>query len=125
MEKKSNWKEFEAVLNRNNITKLYHFTDRDNLRSIIENGGLYSWADCEEKDIHIAKPGGDMTSRDLDRRDNLHHYVRTSFVKNHPMQYIAMNDGRISNPVLLEILYAKETEGLLGHDDYSFAFARI
>ena len=49
MEKKSNWQEYEQVLKEGKITKLYHFTDRENLESIIANGGLYSWADCEKK----------------------------------------------------------------------------
>ena len=103
MNKKSNWQEFQTVLEQNRITKLYHFTDFDNLESIIQNGGLYSWADCDEKGIKIAKPGGSSQSRSLDQRDRLEHYVRLSFAKDHPMQYVAMNDGRISNPVVLEI----------------------
>lgn len=69
----------------------------------MEQGGLYSWGDCEQKGINIAKPGGSDTSRSLDKRDNLQHYVRLSFCKQHPMQFVAMNDGRISNPVVLEI----------------------
>ena len=103
MKKKSNWQEFEQVLKDGRITKLYHFTDFDNLESIITNGGLYSWKDCEEKGIKIAKPGGSSQSRSLDSRDGLEHYVRLSFAYDHPMQYVAMNDGRISNPVVLEI----------------------
>ena len=103
MEKKSNWQEFEQVLKENRISKLYHFTDFDNLESIIEHGGLYSWADCNEKGIKIAKPGGSSQSRSLDQRDGLEHYVRLSFAKDHPMQFVAMNDGRISNPVVLEV----------------------
>ena len=103
MEKKQNWHEFEQVLKDNRITKLYHFTDFDNLESIIKHGGLYSWADCDEKGIKIAKPGGSSQSRSLDSRDRLEHYVRLSFAYDHPMQYVAMNDGRISNPVVLEI----------------------
>lgn len=63
MEKKTNWEEY--------ITKLYHFTDRENLESIINHGGLLSWADCEDKAIGIAKPGGGVLSRSLDRRDGL------------------------------------------------------
>lgn len=85
------------------ITKLYHFTDRDNLDLIIKNGGLYSWKDCEDKGIAIPRPGGSLTSHSLDARYNLEHYVRTSFVREHPMMYVAMNDGRIFNPVILEI----------------------
>lgn len=103
MELKSNYHEYKEILERNGIKKLYHFTDRDNLESIIQNGGLYSWADCENKSISIAKPGGSDTSRQLDSRDGLQNYVRVSFVRQHPMMYVAMKDGRISNPVILEI----------------------
>ena len=113
MEKKSNWQEFKAVLDEHNITKLYHFTDRDNLESIIKNGGLYSWMDCERKGIKIAKPGGGSLSRQLDSSRNLEDYVRVSFTTQHPMMYVAMKDGRISNPVILEIdpeiIYWKDT----------------
>ena len=103
MEKKSNWQEFKAVLDEHRITKLYHFTDRDNLESIIKNGGLYSWMDCERKGIKISKPGGSNASRQLDSSRNLEDYVRISFTTQHPMMYVAMKDGRISNPVILEI----------------------
>ena len=103
MNKKSNWQEFEQVLQEGRISKLYHFTDRDNLESIIKYGGLYSWKDCEEKGIQIPKPGSSGPSRSLDLRDGLEHYVRFSFTEDHPMKYVAMNEGRISNPVVLEI----------------------
>lgn len=55
MEKKTNWQEYKAILEQHGIKKLYHFTDRDNLESIIRNGGLYSWADCDSKGIKIEK----------------------------------------------------------------------
>lgn len=100
---KNNYDEFKKLIEQHHITTLYHFTDRENLESIIKNGGLYSWADCEQKGISISKPGGSMVSHDLDRRDNLQNFVRVSFVREHPMMYVAMNDGRISNPVVLEI----------------------
>jgi len=103
MQKKKNWKDFEQVFNENGINKLYHFTDRDNLESIIKNGGLYSWKDCEDKGITIVKPGGGDLSRSLDKRDGLEYYARLSFVPDHPMMFVAMDDGRISNPVVLEI----------------------
>ena len=103
MEKKSNWQEYKAVLDEQKIAKLYHFTDRDNLESIIKNGGLYSWMDCERKGIKIAKPGGGSLSRQLDSGRNLEDYVRVSFTTQHPMMFVAMKDGRISNPVVLEI----------------------
>lgn len=100
---KSNAQSYKDLLQQHGITTLYHFTDRDNLQSIIDHGGLHSWADCEVKNIHIPKPGGDMTSRSLDCRGNHQHYVRASFTRNHPMMYVAQKDGRISNPVILEI----------------------
>ena len=113
MDKKSNWQEFKAVLDEHRIVKLYHFTDRDNLESIIKNGGLYSWMDCERKGIKINKPGGSSVSRQLDSGRNLEDYVRVSFTTQHPMMYVAMKDGRISNPVILEIdpevIYWNET----------------
>ena len=99
MEKKINWQEFKAILDQQGIKKLYHFTDRDNLESIIKNGGLYSWMDCERKGIKIAKPGGGSTSRQLDSGRNLENYVRVSFTTQHPMMYVAMK----------EIIYWKDT----------------
>ena len=103
MEKKTNWEAFQTILSHNGITRLYHFTDRENLASIISNGGLYSWADCEAKHITIPKPGGGSLSRNLDTRARLQDYVRCSFVKEHPMKYVAMQEGRIDHPILLEI----------------------
>ena len=103
MAQKNNWQQYKDIIERNNIKCLYHFTDRENLESIISNGGLYSWADCKAKGIDIPKPGGSVQSRQLDTRDNLQNYVRVSFVTQHPMMYVAMNEGRISNPVILKI----------------------
>ena len=113
MDKKSNWQEFKVVMDEHRITKLYHFTDRDNLESIIKSGGLYSWMDCDRKGIKINKPGGSLESRQLDSSRKLENYVRVSFTTQHPMMYVAMRDGRISNPVILEIdpevIYWKDT----------------
>lgn len=106
MSKRSNWQDFEAVLRSHGITKLYHFTDRDNLASIIAAGGLYSWRDCEERGLQIPKPGGGgpgSLSWGLDARKGLERYVRVSFTREHPMMYVAMREERISNPVILEI----------------------
>ena len=60
MEKKENCTEFQNIVNSHNIKKLYHFTDFDNLESIIKHGGLYSWADCKAKGIDIPKPAAAM-----------------------------------------------------------------
>ena len=103
MEQKNNWIDYKTIIDNEKIDSLYHFTDRENLESIIQNGGLYSWADCEAKGIAIPKPGGSDTSRSLDCKAKLQNYVRVSFVEHHPMMYVAMNEGRISNPVILKI----------------------
>jgi hypothetical protein len=66
-------------------------------------GGLYSWDYMERKGFNIPKPGGDQLSRMLDQRYGLHNYVRTSFCSNHPMMYVARNQGRIDDPIILEI----------------------
>lgn len=114
MAQRNNYLSFKEILDAHGIKKLYHFTDRENLKSIIDNGGLYSWADCDVKGINISKPGGGDLSKSLDRRDNLQNYVRVSFTTEHPMMYVAMNDGRITNPVILEIdpevIYDSETK---------------
>lgn len=114
MAKRLNYLSFKEILDYHGIKKLYHFTDRENLKSIIENGGLYSWADCEAKGITIPRPGGGDLSRSLDSRGSLQNYVRASFTTEHPMMYVAMNEGRITNPVILEIdpevIYDSETK---------------
>ena len=103
---KQNWSLFKSILEQNQIKKLYHFTDRANLANIIKNGGLYSWHDCKVKGICIPKPGGggpNSLSWNLDQRKGLQNYVRVSFTSKHPMMYTAINDGRISDYVILEI----------------------
>jgi len=90
-------------LRRNGVKKLYHFTDRQNIQSIIRNGGLYSWDLCETSNLVISRPGGSALSRQLDCRKGLQRYVRLGFARDHPMMYTAIGDGRISDPVVLEI----------------------
>jgi hypothetical protein len=110
---KSDWQNFQTALQQNGINKLYHFTDKSNIASIKQNGGLYSWWYCSQNNITIPKSGADDVSKSLDMRYDLQDYVRLSFTKNHPMMYVAQKQGRISNPVILEIstgvVFLKET----------------
>jgi len=99
------WKLFNKHLQRKGIKHLYHFTDEANLNSIIENEGLFSWSSCNSQNIKIPKPGGSNLSRQLDERAGLENFVRLSFTPDHPMMYAAISDGRIQNPVVLEIDY--------------------
>lgn len=103
MERKQNWQHIEQLLNEKGITKLYHFTDKRNIESIIRNGGLYSWGDCVDHNIKVQVPGGSEESHSLDYHKKQQYYVRLSFVKNHPMKFIAMSDERQLQPVILEI----------------------
>lgn len=101
--KKSNWYEFQQVLEQNGITKLYHFTDKANIKSIKEHGGLYSWHYCDRHNIQIPRSGGSSGSRYNDRVNGKIDFVRVAFTKEHPMCVVAQNDGRIQDVVWLEI----------------------
>ena len=103
MNRRKDYRVFEQVLEKYNISKFYHFTDRENVDSIIQNGGLFSYGDCIKRGIHISRPGGSELSHELDEKENLQNYVRISICKKHPMMYYAIQDERIVNPVILEI----------------------
>ncbi len=74
------------------VKKIYHFTDRSNIESIIRCGGLYSWAFLEEHNIS-SKKGGDSLSHSLDISRGLQDYVRLSPNTSHPMQYRLRQSG--------------------------------
>lgn len=103
MNRRKDFRDFQQILEKHNISRFYHFTDRDNIESIIKNGGLFSYGDCIKKGINIKRPGGSELSHELDFKENLQDYVRISICKRHPMMYYAIQDERIVNPVLLEI----------------------
>lgn len=103
MEVSSNIQNLMSILEKNGITKFFHFTDRSNLTSIVEHGGLYSWKEIQKNGIQINKSGGDELSHSLDSKAHLDDYVRLSFCNKHPMLFSALNDGRINDPVILEI----------------------
>ena len=98
---KTNASQIRTYLRNNHVQCFYHFTDRDNLESIIKNGGLYSWKYCEDNDIYIPTPGGDGLSRKRDIMFGLEDYVRLSFCDDHPMAWRLEQDG--ADLVLLKI----------------------
>lgn len=93
----------QDFLHEKGIRCLYHFTDRANLLSIIKHEGLLSWKDCEAQGIRIVRPGGDSLGKSLDTAKGLEHYARLSFCRQHPMMFAAKHDGRIVDPVIIEI----------------------
>lgn len=100
-ERKINSEAFISYLSNNNIHYFFHFTDRRNLDSIKEKGGLYSWKYCIENNIDIPYPGGDNTSRSLDVKHGLSDYVRLSLCDDHPMQWRLEEEG--ADIVLLRV----------------------
>lgn len=112
-EKKSNFIEFKKLLDKYHIKYLYHFTDEENISSIKENGGLFSWHACKTKGIHIKRYGSNELSRKLDTKKGLENYIRLCFNPNHPMLYAAKYDGRILKPVILfistNVIFWKDT----------------
>lgn len=85
------------------VKKLFHFTDRQNLPSIREQGGLWSLSQLKEKRVEIPMPGGNEWSHDADVRKGMDKYVHLCFTEEHPMEYCAKLDGRINDPVYLRI----------------------
>jgi len=85
------------------IKELFHFTDRRNLPSIRDLGGLYSYALLGEMGIEIPAPGGNDWSRDADSSKGMDRYVHLCFRDSHPMEYRARQDGRIVSSIFLKI----------------------
>ena len=89
------------ILRFHNILHLFHFTDSANLNSI-RRSGLMSASNLQQFSIP-SRMNSDELSRKLDSRAQLQNYVRLSFCSNNPMMHVAKKEGRISDPVLLQI----------------------
>ena len=85
------------------ITLLYHFTDRRNLPLIREHGGLYPMTKLKKKNIKVVAPGGNEWSQDADGMKGMDAYVHLCFRNNHPMEYLARQEGRIGDTIFLQI----------------------
>lgn len=85
------------------ISALYHFTDQQNIPSIQELGGLYSLAKLREMGVQIPKPGGNQWSHDADRRKGVDRYIHLCFRPNHPMEFVAREEGRIQASIFLQV----------------------
>jgi hypothetical protein len=80
----------------------YHFTDTRNMPTIRAHG-LLSMRTIRERNLIVA-PGGNDWSLDADKRSGMDDFVHLCFFKEHPMEYLAMKDGRIQNSRFLRIL---------------------
>jgi hypothetical protein len=90
-----------TVLRNNGISVLYHFTDAANLESIKKHG-LLSASSLSEKSLP-AVLNSDESSRAKDKQMKLEKFVRLSFNDENPMKYIAKQEKRVSNAVMLQI----------------------
>ncbi len=92
----------QEILNYHGIYSIWHFTDRSNINSIEENGLLSLDAIIKQR-IEVSRYGASDSSHRQDIQKGLHTCVHLSFIKDHPMYHIAKNDGRIVNPIWIEI----------------------
>lgn len=72
------------------IKSVYHFTEKSNLKSIQDYGGIYSLAKLKEKEISKVSYISDEWSQNADNYKGLDTYVHLCFIQGkHPMAYIA------------------------------------
>jgi hypothetical protein len=85
------------------VTTLYHFTDRRNLPSIRQQGGLYSLAMLRARGVADMHPGGNEWSHEADARVGVDRYIHLCLKPNHPMEFRAREDGRIQESIFLQV----------------------
>lgn len=99
-------------LEDNDISKLYHFSSRENLDSI-KLHGLCSLKELQRLGLSI-KYGSSEDSRQIDATKNLSDYVHLSFERKTPMLYIALGEGRLYDFLIFEIspevIFLKDTK---------------
>jgi hypothetical protein len=88
---------------RYSVKTLYHFTDRRNLPSIRQLGGLFSFAKLEEKQIANLFPGGNKLSLEADKQKSMDRYVHLCFTGSHPMEFLAKKAKHIEETTYLHI----------------------
>jgi hypothetical protein len=72
--------------------RLYHFSSSSN-RASIQKKGLLPFTETPPDAVH----SGSETSHRLDKNKGLQDYVRLSFRADHPMAYVAIKDGRLTD----------------------------
>lgn len=80
---------------------VYHFTDTRNIPSIREHG-LLSMAEIKRRQLGTL-PGGNQWSLDADALSGMDQFVHLCFFRDHPMAYVAQQEGRIENVRYLKI----------------------
>jgi hypothetical protein len=66
-------------------------------------GGLFPLADLLQKQVAIPAPGGNQWSHDADTLRGMDKCVHLCFRNNHPMEFVAREEGRIIDTIFLQI----------------------
>jgi hypothetical protein len=85
------------------IKSLYHFTDQRNLPLIRELKGLWSAPSLKGAGHAVPAPGGNEWSQTADVEFGVDDYVHLCFCTQHPMEFLARQEGRIQTSVFLDI----------------------
>jgi hypothetical protein len=80
----------------------YHFTDTRNL-PLVRATGLLSMRDQQQQQRVAIATGGNDWSLEADRRNGMDAYVHLCFFNDHPMEWLARQQGRIESSVFLKI----------------------
>jgi len=94
--------EVKTFLDQYNIKSVWHFTDQSNIESITKHG-LLSLHKLRQQHIDVEYTGSSKESHMIDRYKGLDKYVHLSFIQDHPLYYIALNEERIIDPAWIEI----------------------
>jgi len=87
----------------NQIVWLRHFTDTRNLPLIRKLGGLYSRGKLKEMGVEGVIYGGNQWSLEADEMFGMDQYVHLCFRGNHPMEHIAVVEGRIERSTFVYV----------------------
>jgi ssDNA thymidine ADP-ribosyltransferase, DarT len=99
------------------IPHLYHFTDEENLPLIREHG-LLPYAELLRRGIVPPKPGGNEWSRDADSIKGVDRYVHLCLKDQHPMEYVARQNGHIGTTRFLQVsVEVLSFDGAMGCSD--------
>ena len=90
------------TLKKHDIHSVWHFTDKNNLKSI-EKYGIQSLYSIITNGIEVSRFGADDMSHNLDLRYGLDKYVHLAFIDDHPMYHVAKGRGSIITPVWIEL----------------------
>ena len=116
------------------ITSVYHFTEKSNLKSIQDYGGIYSLAKLKEKEISEVSYISNEWSQNADNYKDLDTYVHLCFIQGeHPMASIAAVEKQ-KDIIWLEIaaeilklpgvLYTNDVSNKAGVQTYNSTLAK-